>query len=1468
MATRYFILIDGIEGDVTFDGYEGWFELGSYSFSEVGAYDTIGEARPAQFTPLDLFFLSGNEALADLLMTMSTGDMISSAQIVAVEEGGDKGAFRSLELTLNDVYVGSVQSGGNYGGLGTNVSLSYTEIGVATFEQTADEGVQDTGFFGWDILSNKEIGAEALQLPSLDDEFSFSPDPVSYYIKIDGVAGSTAGKSVPGEGWTELADFSFGGSNSINIGSLSGGGGAGKASFSDLSFFLTDDSMLADLLALNASGQMADAVQIIGVTAGKSVGRVFDLVLNDVLFTSVAETTEGGSAYSVAFNEIGLQTVSVGVDGTAGEVQSFGWSRQQNQAISFASLERPVATSEASLNQPVQYFIRIDGVDGDSQVDGREGWFELASLSLAQANPASIFSSSVGVANLSDISIVLANNTALTDLLVQAGASGDIASVEIEGVTGAADSKGQVVYELTLNDVDVSSVVTGDSAGSYSRVVQATLSYDKIGLVTTSGAGLREGYGWDLTRASAIDPDSLVEANSGSTTPGYQGTLKYYLRIDGVDGDSQAAGFTEWIDVAAYSFGASVGSALGFQDISVVLGSDGAIADLLSASASGRQIDAVSLVGVAGDKAAIVYELTLNDVHVSSVSESRTGEYGNPQVTFTFGQIGIEERGRLDTGAWGEVREFGWDVTQNIAIDPDTLDTPASGADGGGTGAVKYYARIDGIAGDSQAEGFEGWFELPVFSYAVSNTVSALSGAGGGAARPNLTDVYVILNQNAGLTELLASGASGDRLAAVEIVGVTADGKGAQEVYHLTLNDVVASSVSTGDYSGGGESAYAVSFDFDRIALETTTLSAAGVPAGKESFAWSVEETKAIDPSSLVSATAPGGATAADPDRYFIKIGNLEGDSTDADHKGWFDLATFSFGQSFDGARVNIGDLAAYLSSDASLTEMLEAAAKGEVITSVAIEGVTGGGKGSATVYELVLNDVQVQSVYDAASDGFQLVLDFGKIGITTWALRDSGSLGPSFEFGWDLVAAASIDPDTLVQPGDMAPQVAVTAQVLANDTGLSDSDLVTSDGRVTLTGTVSDDQGVAGVRVYDNGIEIGAATLAAGGWTFSAELGSGQHVLSAVATDTGGQTTATAAQPAITVDTAAPLLDVAAFALVQDTGASGTDFVSRDGRVTLTGSVSDGLAGVSLRVFDGEQDLGAATITGDAFTFETTLAEGTHRLTLVATDLAGNTTGFDTDTDIVIDQTAPDVAIAFQRLLIDTGDSAFDFVSSDGRIMLGGTASDDIDLVGVSIVNGDTVLGDAMLTGAGWSFETDLAVGSYALAASAVDLAGNVATSASQPTVTIVEDAPITARPKDKKVQGTDGADTIVLYTSTAKAQGEGGNDLFVLLDENFAGAKDNKGTIKIQGGDGYDTLDLTDFDEPFTMSLDGSRLYGAGLEIKLESIENIVGLGGNGETAFAGLASALHGDGDFLPGLSSWMWQQSHMLHPDFLV
>jgi hypothetical protein len=203
--------------------------------------------------------------------------------------------------------------------------------------------------------------------------------------------------------------------------------------------------------------------------------------------------------------------------------------------------------------------------------------------------------------------------------------------------------------------------------------------------------------------------------------------------------------------------------------------------------------------------------------------------------------------------------------------------------------------------------------------------------------------------------------------------------------------------------------------------------------------------------------------------------------------------------------------------------------------------------------------------------------------------------------------------------PADTTPPtVSITAPA-------SGSTLV---GSVTITATASDNVGVAGVQFKLDGANLGLEdTTSPYSLTWdTTSAANGSHTLTATARDAAGNTT-TSAPVTVTVnnpppaDTTPPTVSITAPA----NGATVT------GSVTVTAMASDnvGVLGVQFKL-DGA-NLGAEdttspySITWDA----TTATQGTHTLTAVARDAAGNTTTSAPITVTVANGTPPTVSIS-----------------------------------------------------------------------------------------------------------------------------------------------------------------------------------------------------------------------------------------------
>ena len=263
--------------------------------------------------------------------------------------------------------------------------------------------------------------------------------------------------------------------------------------------------------------------------------------------------------------------------------------------------------------------------------------------------------------------------------------------------------------------------------------------------------------------------------------------------------------------------------------------------------------------------------------------------------------------------------------------------------------------------------------------------------------------------------------------------------------------------------------------------------------------------------------------------------------------------------------------------------------------------------------------------------------------------------------------------------------------------------------GTVTLDATASDNVGVANVKFYvDNSntaLVIDTMAPYNVSWNTTA-VANGAHTVKAVASDAAGNTaTATRTITVANPDTTAPSVSL--------TGPANGAKVS--GTVSLSANASDnvGVSGVKFLV-DGAPVGVEDTTSPYGVSWNTTLvSNGTHTLTAVARDAAGNSTTSSTRTVTVAnpDITAPSVSLAAPN----------NGAPVSGTVTLDATASDNVGVANVKfyVDNSSTALvtDTSSPYSASWNTAT-VANGAHTVKAVASDAAGNTATSTVNVTV------------------------------------------------------------------------------------------------------------------------------------------------------
>jgi type VI secretion system Hcp family effector len=157
------------------------------------------------------------------------------------------------------------------------------------------------------------------------------------------------------------------------------------------------------------------------------------------------------------------------------------------------------------------------------------------------------------------------------------------------------------------------------------------------------------------------------------------------------------------------------------------------------------------------------------------------------------------------------------------------------------------------------------------------------------------------------------------------------------------------------------------------------------------------------------------GYAAASGNAIFIKIEGVAGESLDANHKGWSNVESFSYGIGRDsaeaggglrrGGQVEMG-LKVVKPIDRATPYLSEAVAKGKVIPRVLMEVCSGGqGGGCRLTYEL--KNVRVASV-TIKSENQSLPLEtvslvFDEIRLRYIEYSKTGAPAGSKEFNWTM---------------------------------------------------------------------------------------------------------------------------------------------------------------------------------------------------------------------------------------------------------------------------------------------------------------------------------------------------------------------------------------------------------------------------------------------------------------------------------
>ena len=766
-----FLRLDGFTGTSKVSGREGEFEVLDYDLDLAQLFPPFG--TDPEFAPLfDETFLTplyvdvrpGDGDIEGLLSNLAGGKFISGGELdlVAPSATGTT-QFQSISLTGIQV-LGYGQGAGET----TRLALGFKTIeieaikldGLGNPTKAADDDasitidvagddrrfVVDAGFFEIDDVT--PFGSETVFLNVLREEAA---------IAIDG--GSTA-KGF--EGQIEVVDFDF---------DILYEGATVQPVFSPLIVELnTSEGALLQLQRAMGRGEILD-LTLNRTTDGTAAGRIQTITLDNAVLIGFDAGTGGTARASFDFTKVKIDD-----ENGASADTVFEFDRTEDRSTFFDRSSEVFRPAEEE-SGPTAYFMKIDGVTGNVDLNGEAGWIAVAAYDYElERDPFTFDGGGPPREGHVEIGPLVVDIDEASLGTVQAGLIGALAKATSPGVTlvGATpDGTGKLARfeEITLDNAILASY--DEDRGLLPRVAFGfeTIQVESFG---TDGkrSGLFEaefsssegqvGLLFDRAPLSEFDADSaLVRASAANEA--------IFVGIEGFDGASSANGRTGQFDVASFDFEIDTVS---FDPVSSGLNGetefeplviefergDPALAGLLKSAFDDQKIKEINLEvtrDTGGEAPVVVQSIALNDAYVVGYEES---DDATTSVAFGFGKATLKYSDLDAFGVISKTVETEFDVAGNgFAFDPQSDGQVGDDAGGGATGEMFLKLGND-VSGNTLDPDHKGFFDVKGYSLAFeADAIGEEGKIVDGELSPLLIDVFPGHSGIAGIIGELAS---------------------------------------------------------------------------------------------------------------------------------------------------------------------------------------------------------------------------------------------------------------------------------------------------------------------------------------------------------------------------------------------------------------------------------------------------------------------------------------------------------------------------------------------------------------------------------------------------------------------------------------------------------------------------------------------------------------------------------------
>ncbi len=372
--------------------------------------------------------------------------------------------------------ISSIKETPGANGLETQLVLDYNKLALTTSTQNADGEFQPSTFTESDIKIAPVASPDFSAVPQVP-----SSSPLHYFLKIEGVDGD-----VTNEGFAKyfaIDGFDFGGTSQLSA----IGRAAGQTQFSPLTVDIHSLAGIAALFDDATTHKLIKSVDLVAVQDNLKEGgagqTVFDLKLSNALIAGMKETPgDAGPESQLTFNynKLSVTYTPQNPDGASANAETF----THIGGVKFTpSISSDLKVADVPSDNPLEYFLKINGVNGDATSEAFQKWFVVDGFDFGEATP-TVGAAATGRTQFSPLTVEVHSLAGIAQLFSDETTNKLISSADLVAVRQSKDGLAQTVLDLKLSNASISGLQ--DSSGPNGVETLMTLQFSKLALTEPS----------------------------------------------------------------------------------------------------------------------------------------------------------------------------------------------------------------------------------------------------------------------------------------------------------------------------------------------------------------------------------------------------------------------------------------------------------------------------------------------------------------------------------------------------------------------------------------------------------------------------------------------------------------------------------------------------------------------------------------------------------------------------------------------------------------------------------------------------------------------------------------------------------------------------------------------------------------------------------------------------------------------